>query len=255
MTVSHSATVHHQFDPQAGAYLNSAIHAQGPDLQRAQEIVGQCARRSRLLDLGCGAGHLSFALAPLCEQVTAVDPSPGMLHTVAHAAVDKGLANITPVQAQAEHLPLADAGFDIVATRYSVHHWQDLPRALAEMRRVVQPGGLLLVIDIEGHEDPLVDTHLQAMELLRDRSHVRDRSPSEWARLLTAAGFGEVQHQSWPSTLAFNDWVARMRTPEQRVAMLRTLQREAPREVQEALSIQPDGSFTARTGLWWGRAV
>ena len=123
------------------------------------------------------------------------------------------------------------------------------------MRRVVQPGGLVLVIDIEGHEDPLVDTHLQAMELLRDRSHVRDRSPSEWSRLLTAAGFGQVQHQSWPSTLAFSTWVARMRTPEQRVAMIRTMQSEAPREVQDALSIQADGSFTARTGLWWGLAV
>jgi hypothetical protein len=46
-----------------------------------------------------------------------------------------------------------------------------------------------------------------------------------------------------------------MRTPEQRVAMIRTMQSEAPREVQDALSIQADGSFTARTGLWWGLAV
>lgn len=257
MTANHNTTVQQQFDPQAVAYLHSAIHAQGPDLLRARAIVEQAApaRTWRLLDLGCGAGHLSFALAPLCAEVTAIDPSPGMLHTVTEAATRQGLNNITTVQALAEHLPLADARFDIVATRYSAHHWQDLPQALAEMRRVLRPGGLVLVIDIEGHEHPLVDTHLQAMELLRDRSHVRDHCPSEWAHLLTAAGFDEVQHQSWPSTLEFSAWVARMRTPDERVAMIRTLQREAPREVQDALSIQANGSFTVRTGLWWGRAV
>lgn len=252
---NHSSTVQAQFDPQAQAYLTSAIHAQGPDLVRARELVGLHAPQARVLDIGCGAGHLSFALATLAAEVVAVDPSEGMLRTVAQAATEKSLSNIRTVQAQAEQLPWADACFDVVATRYSAHHWLDLPRALADMRRVVRPGGWVLVIDIEGHEDALVDTHLQTLELLRDRSHVRDHSPSQWAPLLRAAGFDPLQHQSWPSTLEWDSWVTRMRTPAQGVAMIRTLQRDAPAEVQQALSIQPDGSFTVRTGLWWGRAA
>jgi ubiquinone/menaquinone biosynthesis C-methylase UbiE len=256
MTRAHSDTVQSQFDPQAQAYLQSAVHASGPDLLRAREIISQTvsATDGTLLDLGCGAGHLSFALAPALKSVTAVDPSPGMLATVAGAAADRKLGNIATCQAGAEHLPFEDGQFHIVATRYSAHHWLDLPSALKEMRRVVKPGGHVLIIDLEGDENALVDTHLQAMELLRDLSHVRDRTPSEWNRLLSTAGFAGVRHESWPTRLVFTPWVTRMRTSPERVSMIRTLQQESPHEVRAALALEEDGSFTARTGLWWGNA-
>lgn len=257
MTKAHRDTVHSQFDPQANAYLQSAVHAAGPDLVRAREIVGHAvsATSATLLDVGCGAGHLSFALAPAVHAVTAVDPSPGMLATVAQAAADRGLDNVATRQASAEQLPFDDGTFDIVSTRYSAHHWLDLPRALKEMRRVAKPAGHVLIIDLEGDENALVDTHLQAIELLRDLSHIRDRSPSEWGRLLADAGFAGVEYESWPTRLVFQPWVTRMRTAPERVAMIRAIQQECPQEVRAALSIEEDGSFTARTGLWWGSAA
>lgn len=254
MKPGHSETIQAQFDAQAQAYLQSAVHAAGPDLRHARELVAACAMKGELLDAGCGAGHLSFTLAPLAARVTALDPSPNMLATVAEAAVQRGYAHLRTVQAQSESMPFNDGHFDIVASRYSAHHWRDLPAALKEMRRVLKPGGRMLMIDIEGCEDALVDTHLQTMEVLRDRSHVRDRSPSEWERLLLQAGFTDIEHRSWPTRLEFNSWVERMRTSDERVAMLRTLQREAPEEVRKALAIESDGSFTATTGLWWARA-
>jgi len=257
MTQAHSDTVQAQFDDQAHAYLQSAVHAAGPDLARARELIGQAlpAARANLLDVGCGAGHLSFAVAPVLKTVTAVDPSPNMLATVAQAAGERKLGNIVTCQAGAEQLPFDDGRFDIVATRYSAHHWLDLDGALKEMRRVTRPGGHILVIDLEGCENALADTHLQAMELLRDRSHVRDRTPSEWRRLLADAGFTGIDYQSWPTRLEFGSWVTRMRTPAERVSMIRALQRDAPREVRTALSIEDDGSFTAATGLWWARTA
>src|SRR3546814_13542700 len=112
------------------------------------------------------------------------------------------------------------------------------------MRRVVKPGGYIMVIDLEGNEDALVDTHLQAMEVLRDRYHIRDRTPSEWVRLLSAAGVTDIAHQSWPTRLEFGSWVTRMRTSTERVSMIRTQQREAQQEVQKALALEEDGSFT-----------
>src|SRR5690606_30359055 len=99
----------------------------------------------------------------------------------------------------------------------------------------------------------LVDTHLQAVELLRDRSHVRDRSPSEWGRLIADAGFSDIAHQNWITRLAFEPWVTRMRTSPERVAMIRAMQREAPAEVRQALAIEEDGSFSMKTGLWWAQ--
>lgn len=251
----HQQAVQDQFDPQAQAYLTSQVHRAGPDLTLAKTLVSQQLPTSAAaLDIGCGAGHLSFALAPLVARMVALDPSPSMLSTVAATATQGQLTQIETCQGSAESLPFADASFQLVATRYSAHHWTQLEVALREMRRVLAPGGRLLIIDVEGHENPLVDIHLQTMELLRDRSHVRNRSASEWERLLLSHGFTLQQHQSWPIYLEFASWVQRMRTSALRIKMLRTLQTESPQEVCEALSMQADGSFNLQTGLFWACA-
>jgi ubiquinone/menaquinone biosynthesis C-methylase UbiE len=253
---THSQAVQDQFDPQARAYLTSPVHAAGPDLQGARELAARCLpAAAAVLDVGTGAGHLSFTLAPLARRVVALDPAPGMLATVRQASVERGLAHIETCAASAAALPFARAEFDLVCTRYSAHHWLDIPRALSEMRRVVKPAGLILVIDLLGDDQPLVDTHLQSIELLRDASHVRDRNVAEWHSLLREAGFTDIEHRTWMTRLEFAPWVQRMRTPDALISAIRLLQTGAPAEVQRALNIEGDGSFTARTGLFWGRAA
>ena len=245
---THDQSVKDQFDSRAQSYLISQVHAQGPDLAHAASLVKQAIPATgRALDVGCGAGHLSFALAPSLARVVALDPSPNMLVTVRQAAATRGLAQIETRQASAESLPFPDSNFCLACTRYSAHHWTRVEVALQEIRRVLKPRGYFLVIDLLGHEDPLVDTHLQSMELLRDPSHVRNRSAKEWESLLGAAGFADIQHTQWPLRLAFAPWVERMRTPPERTSILRAMQNEAPREVQEALAFESDGSFTVRT--------
>ena len=259
---THDQAVHDQFDPQAQAYLQSGVHARGPDLQFAQELVagavaslpGVAARGDRqALDVGCGAGHLSFALAPTFGKVVALDPSEGMLAAVEHAARTRGLLQIETRQSAAESIAFADSAFSLAATRYSAHHWCDLGAGLREMRRVLAPGGALLVIDVLGADDPLVDTHLQTLELLRDPSHVRNRAAGEWLALIEALGFTGMRRAQWSLRLEFSSWVGRMRTPPARVAVIRELQQSAAREVQEGLAFEADGSFTVRTGLFWAR--
>ncbi|MBC7701137.1 class I SAM-dependent methyltransferase [Aquabacterium sp.] len=252
---THLQTNLDQYGSQAQAYLDSPVHAQGPDLAKAQALVAQSIpARGQALDVGCGAGHLSFALAPHLARIVALDPSPQMLATVQQAALARGLRHIETVPSSAERLPFPDATFDLVCSRYSAHHWTQLAPALKEMRRVLKPGGRLLLIDVQGEEDALVDSHLQAIELLRDRSHVRNRAVSQWGTLLADAGFIDIDHDSWPVHIDYSSWVARMRTPASRVAMIREVQTDAPQEVQEALAIERDGSFTFTTGLFWARA-
>jgi ubiquinone/menaquinone biosynthesis C-methylase UbiE len=249
---THEQTVRTQFDPRAQAYLSSAVHSAGPDLERAKVLVsGAVPSAARALDIGCGAGHLSFALAPHVARMVALDPSPSMLAAVSKAAAVKGLAGIETRQGNAESLPFDDGSFHLVCTRYSAHHWTRLEEAVREIARVLAPGAHALVIDTLGHDDPLVDTFMQSIELLRDTSHVRNRSSGEWRSLLRSAGMLELEFADWATRLDFASWVERMRTPADRVAVIRSLQEGAPREVREALAIEPDGSFTIRTRLFW----
>jgi ubiquinone/menaquinone biosynthesis C-methylase UbiE len=251
---THDQAVQDQFDPRAAAYLNSAVHAQGPDLLHAQKLVTALGASSEsFLDVGCGAGHLSFALAPAFRRAVAVDPSPGMLTTVAQTAAERRIPQLEVQQGSAESLPFADSTFDVVASRLSAHHWRFLESGVREMCRVLRAGGHLLMIDTLGYEDALVDTHLQAIELLRDASHVRNRSVGQWRGLLEEAGLLDIQQAQWPLRLEFTSWVERMRPPPTRVGVIRELQRGAAREVHDALSLEADGSFRIQVGSFWAR--
>ncbi len=235
-----------QFGATASAYLTSAVHAQGADLERLKQELAEVApgvAAKQVLDLGCGAGHASFAAAAVAGEVTAYDLSAEMLAVVRGAAAERGLTNLRTEQGAAERLPFADASFCAVITRMSAHHWRDVPAALAEIRRVLKPGGKVVMIDIAGAEDPLPDTWLQSVELLRDPSHVRDYSPTQWRGLFAAAGFAPEVSPVWRLEIEFSSWVARMRTPEVAVQAIRHLWQLAPAEVRERYRVQPDGSF------------
>lgn len=243
---SHQTLVTDQFGPQAAAYVASAVHAGGADLAR---IAALCARHrpARALDLGCGGGHVSFALAPEAGQVVAYDLSADMLSAVLAEGTRRGHGNIMAQQGSVESLPFADGSFDLVASRFSAHHWHDLDRALAEARRVLAPGGVAIFADVTSRGGPLVDTFLQALELLRDPSHVRNRSAAEWQAALTAAGFRPGPPAFARLRLDHPSWLARMNVPPVMAAAIAALQQAAPAEVARHLEIEDGGHFTLDT--------
>jgi ubiquinone/menaquinone biosynthesis C-methylase UbiE len=244
------AVVAQQFGSTASAYLTSTVHSQGADLAQLREIAAALPKRPVVLDLGCGAGHASFAVAPVAESVTAFDLSPEMLSVVAGAAQERGLQNISTLQGNVASLPFIDSSFCMVITRFSAHHWQDVPAALREVKRVLKPKGVLIIIDITAPETPVHDTTLQAVELLRDGSHVRDYRPSEWLQMLSDAGFKSERLNDWKLQMKFDDWTSRMRTPAERVTAIRSLLRTAPEETRDYFAVQPDDSFTIDSTLF-----
>jgi SAM-dependent methyltransferase len=243
---SHERHVVDQFGGQAAAYLASAVHAQGEDLA---EMAGLAAAHpeARVLDLGCGAGHVSFTVAPHVGSVTACDLSDAMLAVVARTAAERGLANVRTEAGAAERLPFADAAFDLVLSRYSAHHWRDLPLALREVRRVLAPGGRVLFADVISPGVPLLDSFLQTLEMLRDPSHVRNYAPDEWLRALALAGLVPESFARRRLRLEFASWIARMRPPEAHVAAIRSLQEGASADLRAHFALEPDGSFTVDT--------
>ncbi|AIR91548.1 class I SAM-dependent methyltransferase [Pseudomonas cremoricolorata] len=240
---THSDVVQRQFGEQANAYLSSAVHAQGSEFALLQaELAGR--GDARLLDLGCGAGHVSFQVAPLVGQVVAYDLSQSMLDVVASAARERGLNNIVTERGGAERLPFDDGAFDFVFSRYSAHHWSDLGLALREVRRVLKPGGVAAFVDVMSPGTPLLDTYLQSVELLRDTSHVRDYSAAEWLRQVSDAGLHVRCHSRQRLRLEFASWVERMRTPEPLRVAVRQVQQAMGEEVRQYYQIAEDGSFS-----------
>lgn len=241
---SHKNAVDRQFGEQANAYLTSSVHAQGKDLQRLAKLL-ENHTDARVLDVGCGAGHASFAVAAKVAEVIAYDLSAPMLAVVSQTAKEKGLMNIQVEKGVAEALPFADGSFDVVISRYSAHHWHDVGQALREIKRVLTPGGRVILMDVVSPGHPLLDIHLQTVEVLRDTSHVRDYTPGEWLAMFTGSGLLVREVTSDRLELEFGSWVARMRTPEHFITAIRALQQSTTEEVRRHFSIQTDGSFTS----------
>src|ERR1700754_2705462 len=102
--MKHQEQVADAFGSTAAAYLTSHVHATGKDLQTlAAEVAATPG--VKVLDMGCGAGHASFAVAPHAAAVVAYDLAPQMLATVPAAAIERGFSNITTQQGAAESLP------------------------------------------------------------------------------------------------------------------------------------------------------
>ena len=237
-----------QFGNAAANYLSSAVHATGPDLLK---VEGAAAGGVHALDLGCGAGHVSFALARGgARRVAAYDLAPQMLTVVAKEAAARGYRQIETIAGPAEKIPFDDKSFDLVVTRYSAHHWFDVQAALGEAARVLKPGGRFMIIDVLAPETALLDTVLQTVELLRDVSHVRDYRASEWRGMLLTAGFNEPASKYWKLPMEFASWVSRIATPAPRVAALKQVFNALPIEARHYFSVADDYSFAIDSGCF-----
>ncbi len=242
MSTSPHAHAEAHYAPRARDYVTSAVHSAGADLDQIEAAL-QGKADARVLDLGCGGGHVSYRAAPLVAEVIACDVTQAMLDAVAATAAERGLHTIATRRAAAEHLPFADATFDIVLSRFTTHHWQDMNAGLREAHRVLKPGGFAIFIDTTAPEDPALDTHMQAVELLRDPSHIRNYRISEWTTALAQAGFTRPDATPRRLRMDFPVWTARTRTPPAIAAAIRTVQDTASDRVRAYFAVGPDGSF------------
>lgn len=123
------------------------------------------APRARYADLGIGDGLLTLMLAEVADVVTAVDISGEMLSQLLLRAKQKGIGNIETVEGDIENLPLPDKSHDVVVLSQALHHAHDPLRALQEARRILVPGGTVLVIDLLAHNEDWVREKLEHVHL------------------------------------------------------------------------------------------
>lgn len=243
-----------QYTARARDYVTSVVHGTGADLDQIEaELRGHAA--ARVLDLGCGGGHVSYKAAPLVAEVVACDVTQSMLDVVATTAAERGLGNIVVRRAAAEKLPFEDGYFDMVLCRFTTHHWQNMDAGLREARRILKPAGRAVFIDVVAPADRTLDTHLQAVELLRDVSHVRNYSTAEWVSALSRSGFAIEGITTRTLRMDFPVWTARTRTKAAHVEAIRSLQMTAPAIVKQHFAIGEDGGFDLEAATMVVRAI
>ena len=98
---AHKQHVEQQFGGQAAAYLSSQVHAEGAEFAELRQAAAEHGA-ARVLDLGCGAGHVGFQVAEAAREVVAYDLSAAMLEVVAAEAARRGLDNLGTQQGAAE---------------------------------------------------------------------------------------------------------------------------------------------------------
>ena len=135
-------------------------------------------------DLGCGEGYLTIEAARWARRVISVDRSREVLTRARALAARRRVANVTWKRGELERLPIADGAVDVALLSQALHHADEPARALAEARRILRPGGRVLLLDLRPHGETWVRAKLGDRWLGFD--------DAELTRLLTGAGFDHV---------------------------------------------------------------
>ena len=135
-------------------------------------------------DLGCGEGYLTVEAARWARRVIAIDRSAGVLARARALAARRKVTNITFKRGLLDRLPVADASVDLALLSQALHHADDPAVVLGEARRILRPGGRVLILDLREHQEAWVRGKLGDRWLGFD-----DRRLRRW---LARAGFAEL---------------------------------------------------------------
>jgi ubiquinone/menaquinone biosynthesis C-methylase UbiE len=189
-----------RYDRRWAAYLRGSMELLRPWLAEG--------RAGALLDVGCGTAVLldalrGWAMAP--ERYIGVDPSAEMLREAKGRIVGRAAVVCAP----AEALPFGDASFDTVVSTSSFHYWPEPKAGLREMRRVLRPGGRIIVADWA--RDFATMRVMDAVTRLRGHAFVRTYAEREIRALLAEAGLRVVRTRRKKIGAMWGLWVAEAR--------------------------------------------
>jgi SAM-dependent methyltransferase len=239
-----------QFGGSAAAYVTSAGHAAGDDLDT---LVGwgRALRPRQVLDVATGGGHTALAFAALARTVVAVDLTLPMLGVAQDFARGRGADNVRFVAGDVAALPFPESTFDVVTCRIAAHHFADVAAAVRQVHRVLRPGGSFLLQDILGHDDPDANAFITEVERRRDPTHVKSYRAAEWKALLRGAGLTVLEEARVPKGRPWEDWTRRTRMTADAKRDLEAFIGAAPERCRASFDfrVRPDGgveSFTDR---------
>lgn len=229
------------FGRHAEEYRRSASHKSGADLE---ELLGAARplKRDRLLDVATATGHTAFAFLPFVREVTGVDLTPEMESAFLREMAERRLTGAHFAVGDAENLPFPDGAFTIVTCRRAAHHFPNKEKALQEMVRVLEPGGRLGIVDMVPPSFPGGAELTNALEQIRDSSHVEAWTQKAWEDAVAGAGCPILHAHVAEEVIPWEKWLYPVTsTPKLDEAFLRVLD-EAPRSAVHEVTVLKDGA-------------
>ena len=247
--MTNPSRVREEFTRQAETLSVAAAFTDAGVLERIRTAVAP-TQSMRILDVGCGPGILAAALAPHAGEVVAYDLTPEMLEKARRRCQEAGLQNVRFELGKAENLPFAAENFDVVVTRLTLHHFPDPQVVVGEMARVTGPRGKVVVADVVSSENAQDAELHNALEILRDPSHVRMLPPSEILRLLGGHGLRVAETSAWEMPREFDEWIRITNAPERRDPLLTVMRALAQAGIRAGIDLEVSGNTVTFKHHW-----
>ncbi len=230
--MDHIERTKQEFTRQAANFSASAAITDRRLTQRIVEATGAGAT-TLALDVACGPGIIVAELAAVAREVVAFDLTSKMLVKARERCDKAGRRNVVFKEGSATNLPFPDDTFDVVVTRLSIHHFQEPRKVLGEMKRVTKNDGVLVIADIVSSEIGEKSELQNALEVLRDPSHVCMYPLSALTSFMTGASLKIEKQDTWDQPREFEEWARIVEDPE-RIGPLRTIMRALARAGEDA---------------------
>ena len=241
--------VREEFARQADSLAVAPAFTDAEVLEKIRAATGPTTTM-RILDLGCGPGIVSAALAAQAKEVVAFDLTPEMLEKARQRCKEARVSNLRFELGRAEELPFADRSFDAVVTRLTFHHFPEPQRPMEEMVRVTRPTGKIIVADIVSSENADEAALHNALEILRDPSHLQMLSANRLLGLIAAAGLRVTATSTWEMQRDFEEWIRIANAPERAKPLFTVMLTLAKAGIHAGIDLRFDGKTILFKHRW-----
>jgi ubiquinone/menaquinone biosynthesis C-methylase UbiE len=206
---SHLDKIRERFTATADVFAESARTMRVEEGERLAELATAglaCASEAVAIDVACGPGTFTRPLAARVRRAVGVDLTPAMIEKARGEAAQAGMTNIDFVCGDIYALPFADGVAGAVACGYAFHHMLEPASALAEMARVLRPGGRVAIADLIVRDGP-GGAIQNAIERARDPSHTNALTVTQFRTLVQDAGLRVLSEESRRRWYDFDLWM------------------------------------------------
>lgn len=207
----HLELVRSRFTRTAQEFARFALGTRSDEAERLARLAAPRGDEVAL-DLACGPGTFTRAVALRVRYLYGLDLTPAMLDEARAATARAGLANVAFACSDANALPFAGAALDLAVCAYSFHHFLDPAHVTQELARVVRSGGRVVVVDLIVPDGADAEWN-NRIERARDSSHARSLTAAELGVLLEAAGLRLLAQEIGERLRRFDDWMQIMGWP------------------------------------------